>query len=150
MKKGIAVITAVFVLTAAGLALAQMNDKAKEIMGEKAPMKEEQKGTGMMEGKGGMMGKGMMGGGMMKMMMGMMRQMHDKASVTATSDGGALVVSGGKLIKYDNQLNVVKEVDLPKSEMGMMGRGMKDNDADDDDKGADKPAEDHEAHHPQQ
>lgn len=122
MQKRIAVLTAVFVLTAAGLALAQTNDKVKE----------EQKGTGMMEGKDGMKDKGMM------KMMGMMREMHNKVSVTATSDGGALVVSGGKLIKYDNQLNVVKEVDLPRSEMGMMGEG------------ADKPAEDHAAHHPQQ
>src|SRR3989338_1550574 len=110
MNKCIAVITAVFVLTAAGSALAQDDDQAKETMGEQMPMKEEQKGKGMMEGKG-----------MMKMM-GMMREMHNKISVTATSDGGALVVSGGKLIKYDNQLNVVKEVDLPKSEMGMMGQ----------------------------
>ncbi len=126
MNKGIAVITAVFVLTTAGSALAQMNDQAKETAGEKAPMKEEQKGTGMM-------GKGMMGGGMMKMMM---REMHNKVSVTATSDGGALVVSGGKLIKYDNQLNVVKEVDLPKS--------------DDKTPVASSDADEHSAHHPQQ
>lgn len=106
MQKRIVVLTAVFVLTAAGLVLAQADDNVKE----------EQKGAGMMEGKDGMKGKGMM------KMMGMMREMHNKVSVTATSDGGALVVSGGKLIKYDNQLNVVKEVDLPKSEMGMTGQ----------------------------
>ena len=135
MKKNIAVITTVVVLTVAGIAFAQMNDKGEEKMGDKAAM---------MEGKDGMKGKGMM------KMMGMMREMHNKVSVTATSDGGALVVSGGKLIKYDNQLNVVKEVDLPKSEMCKMRGSIKDNDADDDDKAADKPAEDHAAHHPQQ
>ncbi len=146
MKKGTAVITAVFVLTAAGSALAQMNDKAKETMGEKAPMKEEQKGMGMMEGKGGMMGKEMMGGGMMMKCMGMMQKMH--TNLVATSDGGVVVVSGGKLIKYDNQLNVVKEVDLSGSGMGMMGKGM--TGTDDKIPAASGGADEHSAHHPQQ
>ena len=128
MKKGIAVITAVVVLTVTGIAFAQMDDKGK----------------GMMEGKGGMMGKGMM----MKCM-GMMQQMH--SNMVATPDGGVIVSSGGKLIKYDNQLNVVKQVDLPKSEMGMMGNGMgmmdMDNDDNDKDSAADKSDADHAAHH---
>ncbi len=114
MKKGIAIITAVFILTVSGLAFAQTEDKGKDTTGDKA---------GMMEGKDSMMGKGMTGKGMMMKMMGMMQQMH--SNMVATSDGGVIVSSGGKLIKYDNQLNVVKQVDLPKPEMDMMGdKGM--------------------------
>jgi hypothetical protein len=128
MKKGIAVFTAVFVLSVSGLALAQMDDKGK----------------GMMDGKGGMMGNGMM----MKCM-GMMQQMH--SNMVATPDGGVIVSSGGKLIKYDNQLNVVKQVDLPKPEMGMMDkdRAKMDMDGDDDDKGSstNKTDDDHASHH---
>jgi hypothetical protein len=128
MKKSIAVFTAVFVLTVSGLALAQMDDKGK----------------GMMDGKGGMMGRGMM----MKCM-GMMQQMH--SNMVATPDGGVIVSSGSKLIKYDNQLNVVKQVDLPKPEMGMMDKGMgkMDMDGDDDDKvsSTNKTDDDHAAHH---
>ncbi len=135
MGKSIAVITAVFILTVSGLVFAQTEDKGKDTTGDK---------TEMMEGKGGMMGKGMM----MKMM-GMMQQMH--SNMVATSDGGVIVSSGGKLIKYDNQLNVVKQVDLPKPEMGMMGKGMgmmdTDNDDNDKDSAANKPDEDHAAHH---
>ena len=130
MKRNIAIIVAVIVLTVTGTAFALGNDQGKETRGCKCGMK----------GDKGMKGKeGMMGGGMMKMM-GMMQQMH--SNLVATPDGGVIVSSGGKLIKYDNQLNVVKQIDLPKPEMGMM-------DMDNDDKGleAKKPTEDHAAHH---
>ena len=94
-------------------------------------------------------GKGMMGGGMMMKHMEMMKGMQ--TNMVATSDGGVIVLSGGKLIKYDNQLNVVKQIELPKCEMcKMMGKGKKkmDMDNDDDDKDASsKPAENHAAHH---
>ncbi len=126
MKKSIAVFTAVVILTVSGLALAQMNDKSKEIKADK---------TDMMGSKGGMMG--MMGGkGMMgRMQHGMMMKMMGK-SVVATSDGGIVIVSANKMSKYDKDLNLVKEVEL-KTDMGctrkmmagmmancpMMGRG---------------------------
>ena len=88
MRKSIAVITVVTVLTVSGLAFAQMNGKGKD----------------MMEEKGGMMG--MMGGKMMGMCP-MMQSMMQK-SVVATSDGGIVVVTGNKITKYDKDLNVVK------------------------------------------
>ena len=43
----------------------------------------------------------------------MMGMMH-KDSMIATSDGGIVVMSGPRLIKYDGALNLVKEVELPK------------------------------------
>lgn len=139
MKNSIAVMTAVVVLTVSGLALAQMNDKGKEMMADK---------TGMMEGKGGMMG--MMGGKGMMGMMKMCQSMMNKPSMVAVGDG-VVVLSGKKLYKYDANLNVVKEADVKIEEMGMMGKGMEKMDMDgDDDKGSDaatKPAEDHAAHH---
>lgn len=54
-------------------------------------------------------GGGMMGGGKGKMM-GMMH----KDSVVATSDGGVVVMAGPRLIKYDKDLNLIKEVELPR------------------------------------
>ncbi len=125
MKKSIAVITGVIVLTVTGLAFAQMPDKGKE----------------MMEGKGGMMGgKGMMG------MMKMCQSMMNKPSMVAVGDG-VVVLSGKKLYKYDANLNVVKEADVKVEEMDMMGKdkGMADNDGDEKAEKAE-----HESHHPQQ
>ena len=58
----------------------------------------------MMEKSGGMMGKKMMGGMMMHEMM--------EKKVIATSDGGIIVVTGNKLLKYDKDLNLVKEVEI--------------------------------------
>jgi len=112
MKKGIVVITAVIVLTAAGSALAQMKDKGGEMMADKA---------GMMEGKGGMMGGK---GGMMGMMgdKGMMGMMN-KPSMIAVNDA-IIVLSGRKLYKYDADLNLVKEAEIKADDMGMMGGGM--------------------------
>ena len=109
MKKGLAVITAVMVLASTGLALAQMNDKGKEMVSDKA---------GMMG-----MGKGMMDGKMMGMCP-MMQSMMQK-QVVATSDGGIIVVAGNKITKYDKNLNVVKEVEQ-KMDMDGMKKMMKD------------------------
>ncbi len=151
MKKSVAVITAVFVLTLSGLALAQMGDKGKEMMENK---------DGMMDGKSGMMGKGMMGRGMMMGMMkqGMMMKMMERDVIPAP-DGSIIIVSATKLSKYDKDLNLVKEVDLKVDTDGMqkmmgmmkgvmdkgmmMGNGIgKDKDDDDD---AD--TVDHASHH---
>lgn len=43
-------------------------------------------------------------------MMGMMQ----KDSVIATSDGGVVVLSGPRLLKYDSELTLIKEVELPR------------------------------------
>ena len=63
---------------------------------------------------------GMMDGKMMKGM-----GMHQQ-SLVATSDGGVVVLSGGKLMKYDSSLNLVKEVEMKmdKGRGPMPGEGM--------------------------
>ena len=54
-----------------------------------------------------------MGGeGKGKPMMGMPRE-----SLVATSDGGVVVLSGPRLVKYDKDLNLVKEVEIPKGKV---------------------------------
>jgi hypothetical protein len=65
---------------------------------------------GMM-GQQGMMQKGMMG---QQGMMGMhpMSGMMCNSSLAATGDGGVVVLMGNKLSKYDNNLNLVKEVEI--------------------------------------
>lgn len=45
------------------------------------------------------------------MMMGMM---GGKESLVATSDGGIVVLAGPKLLKYDKDLNLIKEVEIKK------------------------------------
>ena len=155
MKKRLITIAAVVVLTTVSLALAQMNDKGKDMMG-----------GGMMDGKGGMMGmmgKGMMGdkSGMMGMH-SMMMKMMEKLMVP-TEDGGVVVLFGNKLTKYDKDLNVVKEVEIKMDMEGMhknmddmmkmcpmMGKGMKEgmSKKDDDDDEAAEAAE-HASHHPE-
>lgn len=82
---------------------------------------QQQGGPGMM-GNGGnnsMSGSGQMRGGggrgMNPMMMGMM---GGKESVVATSDGGVVVLAGPKLMKYDRDLNLVKEVEIKKGKPG--------------------------------
>jgi hypothetical protein len=81
------------------------------------------------QNEGGMMGSGMMHGrtmdsnDMMKDKMwqnrgmverGGMMGMHPMygSSLSATEDGGALVLMGNKLCKYDKDLNLVKEVEI--------------------------------------
>jgi len=36
-----------------------------------------------------------------------------QCSLVATSDGGVAVIAGGKLLKYDRDLNLTKQIDLP-------------------------------------
>jgi hypothetical protein len=85
------------------------------------------------QNEGGMMGSGMMQGrtmdsnDMMKNKMWQNREMMDRrnmmgmypmggmmggSSLIATSDGGVVVLMGNKLIKYDKDLNLVKEVEI--------------------------------------
>ena len=102
--------------------------------------------------------------GMMKhgMMMGMMHK-----EMIATSDGGVVIVIGNKIVKYDRNLKLVNQADLPQAEDSskmmkqcpMRAKGMKcekckhkDGDKDDKDKtnqAAVKPADavDHASHH---
>lgn len=140
MKKGIAAITAVVVLMGTGLTFAQMDDKGKEMMKDKAVM---------MDAKGGMMG--MMEG---KDMMGMCHSMMNKPSLVGVSDG-VVVLSGKKLYKYDSNLNLVKEAEIKieameDGKMCPMCQMMKDKDLTKDDSkktNPNTPAVDHAAHH---
>ena len=43
--------------------------------------------------------------------------MHQSPSLIATSDGGVVILMGGKLAKYDKELNLVKEVEMKKPSM---------------------------------
>lgn len=67
-----------------------------------------QGGPGMMMGRGQGMGMGMGKG------MGMMGGMMQKDTVVATSDGGVVIMQGPRLLKYDKDLTLVKEVELPR------------------------------------
>lgn len=57
-------------------------------------------------------GQGMMGGQKQggNPMMGMM----PRETAIATADGGIVVLAGPRLIKYDKDLNLVKEVEMPR------------------------------------
>jgi hypothetical protein len=75
---------------------------------------------GAMMGQGKTMTKGPMQGMMMKKMMDI--------SMVATQDGGVIVLAGNKLMKYDQDLNLVKEaeikVDMMKDCPMMINKGM--------------------------
>lgn len=64
-----------------------------------------------------MTGKGMMKGKMGMMKGGMMGMMHK--SMVASADGGVIILSGQKLLKYDKDLNLVKEAAVPTDMEGM-------------------------------
>jgi hypothetical protein len=69
---------------------------------------------GGMMGQGGMM-HGMMGqGGQMQAcpMCGMMVGTTMMKTMTATPDGGVIIAVGNRLMKYDNQLNLVKDTEM--------------------------------------
>ena len=70
------------------------------------------------------MNKERMGGMIMQMMGTIQKQM------VATNDGGVIVMTGNKLLKYDKDLNLVKEVELKtgfevKMDVGSMQEMMK-------------------------
>ena len=48
-----------------------------------------------------------------------MHGMMDR-SIVATSDGGLVIIKGDHLIKYDRNLRLVNQADLPAMEMGKM------------------------------
>lgn len=74
------------------------------------------------EQKDSPMGKGMMQQGMMhKKGMMKMCSMYKmmKAEMIATKDGGVIVMVGNKLLKYDRNLNLKKEVEIKIDTEGM-------------------------------
>jgi len=90
--KGLSLVI-VSIMFCSVLAFAQGSDeKNQPVMDEKAQEKQ--------------MEKERMGGMIMQMMGSMQKQM------VATNDGGVIVLAGNKLLKYDKDLNLVKEVEL--------------------------------------
>lgn len=82
--------------------------------------KDEMPGMAMDKSKGvqmpppGLSAQGAGGG------MGKMCSMMVKSQMVATDEGGVIVLAGNKLMKYDADLNLVKEVEV-KMPMGPMG-----------------------------
>lgn len=106
MKRvGVFVLMAVFFLA---VALWSFGSFAEAMKGEGGPEAKEHKGMMGHEWKGP---KEMMGPMMMKSMM--------EKTLVATSDGGVVVLIGNKLIKYDKNLNLVKEVEIKVDMEGM-------------------------------
>src|SRR5262245_38879633 len=95
MRKGLIAIAVLMMVAVSGQAMAQMH--------------EEGEGKGMMVKKDGM--------GMMGMHHFMMKKMEP--IVVATSDAGVIVVIGNKMTKYDQDLDVIKEVELKMDFAGM-------------------------------
>jgi hypothetical protein len=99
MKKATMFILVVLFMATSFTSFAQDPSEMKgSMMGGKGMMKK-----GMMMPHGEMRGMGPMSG-MMKMMM--------PQAVVATEDGGIVVMAGNKLMKFDKNLNLVKEVEI--------------------------------------
>ena len=155
MKKSIVLTVAVAALIGMSLGSAAFAEEKMGMMGDKS-----KGGKGMMMDKKDMMGEGNMGGGMMGGMM--MKGMMEK-TVTATSDGGVVVLTGNQLFKYDADLKLVNKAEVPvdmaamqKNMTGMMkmcpmmsenGGMMGSGDSPADTSAGSTKAIDHEAHH---
>lgn len=103
MKKWILVLALAISSSSLGFA-----EEMQEMGNEPPPqnqMEQSMQNPGMMGGPGGGQGRGhkMMGMGMMQ-----------RDTLIATSDGGIVLQSGPRLIKYDKDLNLVKEVEIPR------------------------------------
>jgi hypothetical protein len=84
-------------------------------------------GSGMRRGAMGEQGMMMGKEKMMAMcpMHGMMTGSMMEKSVAATGDGGIVVMAGNELIKYDKDLNLVKEVEVKMDMEGMQKKMSK-------------------------
>ena len=68
---------------------------------------DRQQGMGQQGMMGGMRGRNMMGGDMMRM-----GAMMDSSSIVATQDGGVVILMGNELFKYDKELELVKQTEV--------------------------------------
>ncbi|MDD5155761.1 MAG: hypothetical protein PHF11_04655 [Candidatus Omnitrophica bacterium] len=110
MKKTITAVLVILMLTAlCSFALAQ--ESKESTMGKSMMQGPETSGQAMMTGDKKMMGPYAMCRMMCSMMAG-------KAMI-ATGDGGVIVLMGNKLSKYDNDLSLVKEVEIKMDTEGM-------------------------------
>lgn len=125
MKRSLSVLfSSILFLSAATAAIAQPEGQGMGGSG----MQQGMGGQGMGQGMGGQgMGKGMMGGqggemgqGMMCPMCSSMMKSVASPQVISTGDGGFVILTGNKLIKYDKDLNVVKEADIKVDVSAMM------------------------------
>ena len=98
MKKSVVVLFAVIALAVVSSYVVSAQDQPNGMMNKKEMM-----------GKGEMMDKGKMG--MCPMHMAACESML-KAQMAATDDGGVIILACNKLMKYDKELNLVKEVEL--------------------------------------
>ncbi|WP_435549628.1 hypothetical protein [Desulfobacterium sp. N47] len=102
-KTAFLAIAAAFILVFGTICFAETSGEQSGEMGEMMS------GQGMM-GKKGMMGMHSMGGCMMQgmPMCGMMSK-----SMVATEDGGVIIMIGNKIYKYDKELKLTKEAEVP-------------------------------------
>jgi hypothetical protein len=99
MKKTMFLAAALFFLVTA-VCFSQDSSAANKTMTEKGAMAAGMIGQGMKDKMAGRHTKMYMPGMMMN------------KSMVATSDGGVIVMAGNKLLKYDKDLNLQKEVEL--------------------------------------
>jgi len=109
MRRLSVIIIAIYLFLAIGLNSLSFAQGMNEKMGDQPMM-----GKDMMT-KEKMMEKCPMHGMMMKGMM--------EKTIIATADGGVFVLVGNKLIKYDKNLNLVKEIEI-KIDMEAMQKNM--------------------------
>ena len=123
MKKIVSVMSCLVLFSAVPMFVYATDVPAKktEMTGQKMA------GKGM-EGMGNVKGECMKGGDMRNCCggkcncMGKMDGMMMHKTVVATSDGGVVVMMGDKLVKYDKNLNLVKETELKMEEEVMGGK----------------------------
>lgn len=120
MKKVLFAIAALILLSVLVVSIAEQSEKMQDIMGkmEKQAITAEQ--------------SAMTGEGQTTCMCPMHQMMTDAMMckcIVATGDGGVIVIDGEKLMKFDENLNLVKQVQVPidteaiQNKMtGMMGK----------------------------
>lgn len=110
-KLTIIAIVMAFILTSVSICFAQASDDQTGKMGTMMSGKDMMGHQGMSDQD--MMGRDHMGKGMMS------------NSMVATQDGGVVVMIGNRLYKYDQNLNLKKETEIPVDYEGLKGMMMK-------------------------
>ncbi|MFH1622665.1 MAG: hypothetical protein ABIA97_06065 [Candidatus Omnitrophota bacterium] len=111
-------VVALFVMGVVSIAMAQEAETGTETSASMVKSEEGMMGMGKMKDKMMQHGKDK---GWDKM--SMMKQMMQK-QIVATEDGGVIVLTGNKLLKYDKNLNLKKEAEIPMDMGGMHKRMM--------------------------
>jgi len=114
MKKAMYLGLVVFLLVSVFTIMAVNAQDSDAVGAQKLKKHVKMMGEGKMLGEGKMM-EWMHGGGAKTGMMGMMM----KKEMISSSDGGVIILSGNKLLKYDKNLELVKEVEIKMDFEGM-------------------------------